>query len=84
MIIPHTAISSEALHGVVEEFVSREGTDYGTVEYSFESKVRDVMRQLADGRACLVFDPETETCDIVIKGSLRYRQMINEEGGQEE
>ena len=84
MIIPHTAISSEALHGVVEEFVSREGTDYGTLEYSFESKVRDVMRQLADGRACLVFDPETETCDIVIKGSLRYRQMINEEGGQEE
>ena len=84
MIIPHTAISSDALHGVVEEFVSREGTDYGSVEYSFESKVRDVMRQLADGRACLVFDPETETCDIVIKGSLRYRQMIKEEEAQGE
>lgn len=85
IIIPHTAISSDALRGVVEEFVSREGTDYGSVEYSFERKVADVMKQLADGRACLVFDPTTESCDIVVKGSLRYRQIVatQSEGGAE-
>jgi len=30
--IPYDQLSPEALHGVVEEFVTRNGTDYGEVE----------------------------------------------------
>ena len=41
-------LSPDALRGLVEEFVSREGTDYGHVDRSLESKVRDVMRQLRE------------------------------------
>jgi len=75
MIIPHTSISFDALRAVIEEFVSREGTDYG-FEASLEAKVRAVMKQLEQGKACLVFDSESETCDIVSVGSARYRQFI--------
>lgn len=85
MIIPHTAISADALRGVIEEFITREGTDYGSVEYSLENKVADVMRQFAEGRVCLVFDPQTESCDIVVKGSRRYREIVSDqaEGGSD-
>jgi uncharacterized protein YheU (UPF0270 family) len=76
MFIPYQSLRSDALRGIIEEFVSREGTEYGTQAYSLESKVETVLKQLESGNACLVFDPATETCDIVIKGSLRYKQVL--------
>jgi uncharacterized protein len=63
--IPHTELSPEALAGVVESFVLREGTDYGDREYSLSEKVAHVMRQLERGEAQVLFDPNTETVDIV-------------------
>jgi uncharacterized protein YheU (UPF0270 family) len=75
MFIPHSAISSEALRGVIEEFVSREGTDYGAGDFSLESKVATVLKQLESGKAYLVFDPASESCDIVMKGSKRYQEL---------
>lgn len=59
-------LSPEALRGLVEEFVSRDGTDYGAVERSLEEKVRDVLGQLERGEVRIVFDPETETANIVV------------------
>lgn len=58
-------LSPEALRGLVEEFVSRDGTDYGAVERRLEEKVADVTRRLASGEARIVFDPETGTANIV-------------------
>ena len=64
-MIPVEAITSEALRNVIEEFVTRDGTDYGRSERSLEDKVRDVMRQLRRGEAKIVFDPDTETVNVV-------------------
>ena len=63
--IPHRELSESALRGVVESYVLREGTDYGHRNYSLEEKIAAVMRQLDRGEAAVVFDPETETVDIV-------------------
>lgn len=63
--IPYRDLSAEALRGVVESFVLREGTDYGARQYSFEEKVAQVMDQLRRGEAQIVFDPDTESVTIV-------------------
>jgi len=63
--IPLDALSAEALQGVIESFVGREGTDYGERERSLEQKVADVRRQLERGEARIVFDPDTESINIV-------------------
>ena len=63
--IPYTELSTEALRGVVEAFVLREGTDYGDREFSLEQKLAHVMNQLERGEAQIVFDPNTETVDVV-------------------
>ena len=65
--VPHTQLSPEALRGVVESFVLREGTDYGAREYTLEEKVRHVMLQLQRGDARIVFDPHTETVQILAR-----------------
>ena len=63
--IPHEELSPEALRGVVESFVLREGTDYGEREVQLEQKVAHVLRQLERGEARIMFDPNTESIDIV-------------------
>jgi uncharacterized protein YheU (UPF0270 family) len=52
--VPHEALSSDALQGVLESFVLREGTDYGTHEYTLAEKVEHVRRQLERGDAHVV------------------------------
>jgi len=65
--VPHTELSRDALRGVIESFVLREGTEYGARDVSLESKVADVMRQLERGEVVIVYDPETDSIDIVVK-----------------
>jgi len=62
--VPYDQLSPEALEGVVEEFVTRDGTDYGESEVSLETKMNQVMNQLRTGDAVIVFDQESETCNI--------------------
>ena len=66
VVVPHTELSEDALRGVIESFVLREGTDYGEREFSLDQKVGHVLRQLRIGEARIVFDPATETIDIVV------------------
>lgn len=63
--IPLESVSAEALRGLVEEFVSREGTDYGHSFHSLEAKVAAVLRQLEAGEARIVFDLDAESASIV-------------------
>ena len=65
MEIAYTELSTEAVRGVIEEFVSREGTDYGHLDYSFEDKIEQVISQLKKGEVKLVFDSESESCNLV-------------------
>jgi uncharacterized protein YheU (UPF0270 family) len=64
--IPVNKLSAEALQGVIEEFISRAGTDYGEVEASQETKFRQVKQKLDNGLAVLIFDDETETTNIFL------------------
>jgi uncharacterized protein YheU (UPF0270 family) len=64
LVVPLASLSEDALRGIVESFVLREGTDYGAAERSLESKVADVRRQLERGEARIEFDPKTESVTI--------------------
>ena len=62
--IPIDELSPEALLGVVDDYVLREGTDYGRGEVPLEAKREQVLSQLRSGKAIVIFDPVTETCTI--------------------
>ena len=74
IVVPHTELSADALTGVIQSFVLREGTDYGERDVSFDTKVSQVLRQLERREAEIVYDQNTESIDIVVRkpaGSLR-------------
>lgn len=64
--IPTDRLSPAALQGVIEEFISREGTDYGDREVSWDTMFHRVKHKLETGLAVLLFDDETETTNILL------------------
>ncbi len=71
MIIPWQDIAPETLTNLIEQFVLREGTDYGEVEMSLENKVNYVMQQLKTGDAVIVFSELHESVDIKLRNQLQ-------------
>lgn len=63
--IPYEQLAPETLTAILEEYASREGTDYGDVVYTLEQKVRALRRQLERGDIGITFDTQTETCSLV-------------------
>lgn len=74
LVVPHTELSPDALRGVIESFVLREGTEYGERDFSLDEKVAHVVRQLERGDVHVVFDATTETVDIVVARPPRRRR----------
>ena len=65
MKIPHTELSQNTLISVLEEFITREGTDYGVEDYSLEEKVEQLLKQLESGDIYINFDAESQSCSVV-------------------
>ena len=65
MIIPWDKLSASALEGIIEEFVLREGTEYGASEFSLDQKKSNVKRQLERAEVQITFNVNTKTCSIV-------------------
>jgi uncharacterized protein len=63
MRVTHTLLSDVALRAVVEEFVTRDGTDHSSVVRRIEA----IMAQLNAGNAEIHYDDETKSCSIVSK-----------------
>lgn len=65
MKIPYQQIPEDALQAMLEEFATREGTEYGEQEVSLETKVAQLKAQLQSGEVAVVFDPTTETPNLL-------------------
>lgn len=63
--IPWRDLSDGALQGVIEEFVTREGTEYGERDIPLATKVAQVLRQLERGDVLLFFDHDSSSCHLV-------------------
>ena len=70
MIIPMDALSDEALNGLIEEFVTRDGTDYGEIETSLTHKVTQVKAQLKRGDVVILYSETRGDVNIVSRPSL--------------
>ncbi len=70
MIVPWQAVQPETLDNLIEEYVTRDGTDYGEQETSLSRRVEQIRAKLQSGEAVLLFSESTGLCNIVAKDSL--------------
>jgi len=64
--VPYTELSADTLRNLIEDFVTRDGTDYGLVEKTLDQKVAALRRQLESGHAKIFFERHSETINIVV------------------
>ena len=63
--IPYQQINPETLRRMIQEFVSRDGADWGDVGCSLEDKVDQVLQQLHHKQVKVVFDLRSQTANII-------------------
>lgn len=70
IIVPWKDLPPDTLHNLIEEFVTRDGTDYGDTEISTATKVEQVREQLKKEQVFVVFDETTESVSVLSKEQL--------------
>ncbi|MCB9886211.1 MAG: YheU family protein [Planctomycetes bacterium] len=58
--VPPQLLDAATLRSVIEEFVSRDGTEFS----DHETKIREVRELLERGEVQLWFDPDTGSCTV--------------------
>ncbi|UIP34390.1 YheU family protein [Stutzerimonas kunmingensis] len=66
MLIPHDQLEPDTLTRLIEDFVTRDGTDNGD-ETPLETRVTRVRRALEKGEAVIVFDPDSQQCQLALR-----------------
>jgi len=64
--IPWDRIDPDTLRNMISEFVTREWAELSDSGYTLDEKIGQVLRQLQDKKARVVFDLSTQTCNIVV------------------
>lgn len=65
MIIPLTDIQPDTLNAIIKEFVLTEGTEYGIHDISMDEKIAQVVQQLKNETAYIVYSELHESVNIV-------------------
>lgn len=63
--IPYEQLNSETLHRMIEEFVTRDGSNWDEQGADLETKVAQVLAQLKQKKIKVVFDLPSQTANLV-------------------
>ena len=67
VLVPPARLEDDVLRGLLEDYIGRDGTDYGERELTQEEKVGRLRRQLNDGDLRILYDLDSEQWDLVPK-----------------
>lgn len=59
-------LAPETLRNLIQEFVTRDGADWGEPGGALEDKVAQIMKQLRNRKVKVVFELRSQTANIVV------------------
>lgn len=68
MEIPASALSADALHGLIREFIITEAMGSDPGEDSMDDSIAKVKKLLKEGKGKILYDPSSSTCQLVMLG----------------
>ncbi len=71
MIIPLEQLNQDTLTAIIEDFILREGTDYGAIDVSNADKIAQVKEQLKRGDVVIVYSELHESINILPKAQFQ-------------
>ena len=82
MLIPVKELDKDTLHNLVESFVLREGTEYGEVDVPVDQKIAQVIKQLQNDEAVILYSELHETVNII--SQQEFKALTRENPNLEE
>ena len=80
IVIPMERLSEDSVNGLIEEFILREGTDYGHFDYTLDQKKTQLLKQLKSRHIIIVFDLIEETTTLMRKeDALKKLDLISDD-----
>lgn len=80
MIIPPEMLEPETLTRLLEDFVTRDGTDNGD-DTPLPTRVERARRALAKQEALIVFNPLSEQCALMLRHEVP-RELLEAAAGE--
>ena len=65
LMVPPGRLPADILQSLLEEYASRDGTDYGEREFTLDEKVGALRGQLDCGDLKILYDSDSEAWDLV-------------------
>lgn len=66
MLIPFEQLAADTLTRLIEDFVTRDGTDHGD-ETPLQVRIDRVRRALDKKQAVIIFDVESQQCQLCLR-----------------
>ena len=65
VLVPLQRLETDVLQALLEDYATRDGTDYGERELTTQEKVERLRRQLSAGDLQILYDADSEEWDLV-------------------
>jgi len=75
VLVPAQRLQADVLQALLEEYASRDGTDYGERERTLEEKVAQLLRQLRTDELQILYDVDSEQWDLLPRAQAD--QLLN-------
>lgn len=75
VIIPYKKLSENTLKNLLESYISREGTDYGSYELTIDDKLSKARQDLKNGHVIIIWNLIDENLQILTP--FEYDKLIS-------
>lgn len=82
VVIPYQQLATDTLQSLLEEYATRDGTDYGDLEKSLQQKVDQLNAQLLRKDILIVYDLAAETANILTRQQFAEVSKLSEQAAE--
>ncbi|MEL0659726.1 YheU family protein [Psychromonas arctica] len=75
MRIPYQQLDETTLNNLIEQYILREGTDYGEVEFSLQEKTLQITQQIKNEEIYIMYSELNESVTLVSKQEFQQTQV---------
>jgi len=77
MLIPYQQLDAMTLNNLIEQYILREGTDYGEVEFSLRQKTQQILAQIKNEEIFIMYSELNESVTLISKQEFQQTQKID-------
>ncbi len=74
MLIPYQQLDAMTLNNLIEQYILREGTDYGEVEFSLQQKTQQILAQIKNEEIFIMYSELNESVTLISKQEFKQTQ----------